>query len=180
MDKNRRQLAVASSDARAGRAQDLEYVLGEGPMCDVARSGRAVAATGSGLMDRWPHYGRGVLDLGLRAAAAVPLTCEGDQFGVMAVFDEARLPLKADFRRIATALAADVLLGPDGDPLLYGDIDVQDVVHQATGMILAQGEVTTTDALALIKARAFREGTTTADIARRIVDSDLRLTGEPE
>ncbi|WP_306320296.1 MULTISPECIES: hypothetical protein [unclassified Streptomyces] len=34
------------------------------------------------------------------------------------------------------------------------------------------------DALVLIKARAFRDGTTTSDVANRIVHSGLRLTGE--
>ncbi|MEU6820476.1 GAF domain-containing protein [Streptomyces atriruber] len=180
LDKNRQQVAVTSSDACACRAQDLEYVLGEGPMRDVARSGRAAAAAHLDLVTRWPFYGRGILDLGLRAASAVPLMSGAYRFGVLAVFSEVRLPLEADLRRIAAALAEQVLFGPDGDPLLYGDIAEQSPVHRATDRVRLQEECTATDALDLIKARAFREGTTTVDIARRIVEADLRLTSEPE
>ncbi|MFI0242980.1 ANTAR domain-containing protein [Streptomyces sp. NPDC016845] len=178
LDAERRQLAVTSSDARAAQVQEVEYVLGEGPVGEAAVSGRAVAAAGPELAQRWPNYARGVFGLGVRAAAAVPLACAGTRLGVLAVFDEARLPPEADLTRIATALTTDVLLGPDGDPLLYGDIDVLDVVHQATGMLLAHGARTPADALALIKARAFRDGTSSADIARQVVDCGLRLTGE--
>ena len=61
LDENLRQLAVASSDQRAGKVQDLEWVLGEGPVWEAARSGGAVAAAGSDLVARWPSYGRGIL-----------------------------------------------------------------------------------------------------------------------
>lgn len=181
LDESRLRLAVASSDARAEKAQDLEYVLGEGPACDVARTGRAVAASGSELVASWPNYGPGILALGLQAAAAVPLTSgAGKCFGVMAVFDQRRLPARADLRRIATALTKDILLGRDGDPQLYGNVDEHPVVHQATGMVGVQEDCSPADALDLIKARAFLDGTTTDDVARRIVHSGLRLTDGAE
>ncbi|MEV8321217.1 GAF domain-containing protein [Streptomyces sp. NPDC059900] len=93
LDNNLQQLAVTSSDPRAAQAQDLEYVLGEGPMYEASRHGCAVAAVGSGLEARWPQYGRSVMDLGLRAAAAIPLTSERWRFGVMAVFAGDGLPI---------------------------------------------------------------------------------------
>ncbi|MEU6847920.1 GAF domain-containing protein [Streptomyces sp. NPDC046716] len=180
LDGSMQQLAVATSDARAGRAQDLEYVLAEGPMCDAARSGRAVAAADPDLVTRWPNYGPGVLDLGLRSAAAVPLRSGARRVGVLAVYGEVHLPVEADLRRFAAALVQQVLFGPDGDPLLYGDIDEQSVVHQATGSVLVEEECTVEDALDLIKARAFRDGTTTVDVSRRIVESGLRLASDLE
>lgn len=180
LDQSVRQLAVASSDQRAERAQDLELVLGEGPIGEAARTGGAVAAAGSDLVARWPVYGRGIRDLGLRAVAAVPLMSGQRRFGVLAVFDHLSPPRPADLQRIGDALIEDVLLGPDGDPLLYGEADVQSVVHQASGMAAETAGCSITDALALIKARSFTEGTTTSDIAHRIVHLGLRLTNEPE
>ncbi|MEU6825728.1 ANTAR domain-containing protein [Streptomyces atriruber] len=180
LDQSLQQLAVASSDARAEKAQDLEYVLGEGPMREASRRGRAVVAVGSELVDRWPQYGRGVLDLGIRAAAAAPLMADRRCFGAIAVFDQTGLSPAAELQDIAAALTTDILLGPDQDPLLHGEIDEQSVIHQASGMVAERADCTIPDALALIKARAFREGATTDGIARRVVHSGLRLTSEPE
>ncbi|MFI6881120.1 GAF domain-containing protein [Streptomyces sp. NPDC050400] len=180
LDEHVRQLAVASSDQRAARAQDLEWVLGEGPIREAVRTGAVVAAEGAGLVARWPAYGRGLHDLGLRAAAAVPLLSGERQFGALAVFDRLSPPRPADLQRVGAALGDDVLLGPDGDPLLYGEADLQSVVHQAAGMSSEAEGCSLADALTLIKARSFTEGTTTRDIAHRIVHQGLRLTIEPE
>ncbi|WP_409237840.1 GAF and ANTAR domain-containing protein [Streptomyces sp. PA5.6] len=180
LDGSLQQLAVASSDPRSGKAQDLEYVLGEGPMREASRSGRAVAAVGPDLVARWPHYGRGVMDLGFRATAAMPLMAELRCFGAIAVFDRVGLPPEAELKRMAAALSTDILLGPDRDALLHGDIDEKSVVQQASGMVAVMEGCTIPDALVLIKARAFREGVTTDDIARRVVHSGLRLSSEAE
>ncbi|GCD44795.1 GAF domain-containing protein [Streptomyces paromomycinus] len=180
LDADLRQLAVAFSDRRARKAQDLEYVLGEGPAHDAVRSRFPVIAAGTGLLTRWPGYGREISGLGLRVAAAVPLTVAGTCFGALAVYDRRRPPQQADLDRAASALIEEVMLGPDGDPLLYGDIDQQIVVHQATGMVSAREGCSLSDALALIKARAFVKERTADEIAHQVVHSRLRLSSDPD
>ncbi len=180
LDPNMQRLAVASSDERAERAQDLGWVLGQGAKREAARSGEPVAAAGSDLLARWPAYGCGIHDLGLRAVAAVPLTAAGTRLGVLVVYDHESLPRPANLQRIGAALTEDILLGPDGDPWLYGETDLHDEVHQATGITAQREGCGITDALALIKARSYTDGTTTSDIAHRIIHHGLHLTNEPE
>ncbi|MEV8321512.1 ANTAR domain-containing protein [Streptomyces sp. NPDC059900] len=63
---------------------------------------------------------------------------------------------------------------------MYGDVDEQSMIHQAIGMVSAKEGCSIPDALALIKARAFRENVTTDDVAHRIVHGGLRLASEPQ
>ncbi len=90
-------LAVASSDERAERAQDLGWVLAK------ARKKRRRAYRWRGgrrglrsVLARWPAYGSGIHDLGLRAAAALPLTAAGTRIGVLVVYDHESLPRLTD------------------------------------------------------------------------------------
>ncbi|WP_372351025.1 ANTAR domain-containing protein [Streptomyces sp. KL116D] len=100
--------------------------------------------------------------------------------GVLAVYDHESLPRPADLQRIGAALTEDILLGPGGDPWLYGETDLHSEVHQAAGITAEREGCSVADALVLIKARSYTEGTTTSDIAHQIIHHGLRLTNEPE
>ncbi len=49
-------------------------------------------------------------------------------------------------------------------------------IHQATGMVVAQLGVSPTDAFARLRAHAFTQGTTLAEVARAVVARRLRFT----
>ncbi|MFE0101877.1 GAF and ANTAR domain-containing protein [Streptomyces sp. NPDC059009] len=172
------QLAVAASDVRSGEAQDLEYILSEGPALDAARSGRRVSASGTAIERRWPSYGCGLSELGIDSVIALPLTVSSSCIGALTLFDP---PLRAaerdsgSFREVAEALAKSILLGPEADPDLYGNTDHRATVHQAAGSLSIQAGCTVTDALDLIKARAFSEGKPSAEVARRVLSGELKL-----
>jgi hypothetical protein len=170
------QLAVAASDRPSRGAQDLEYVLTAGPGRDAARNRRAVYAAGSALERRWPGYGSGLASLGLRAVAALPLRVPAGCIGALTVFDpRPTLARAGTFREVADALAVGVLIGPDGDPDLYGGTDLRAVVHQAAGVLSQQTGGSTGDALALIKARAYTLDEPLEAVARRIISGALKL-----
>jgi hypothetical protein len=61
--------------------------------------------------------------------------------------------------------------------LLDGDAvwAVRSVVHQATGMLIAQLGVTPDDALAILRAHAFAQGATVESIAEQVVQRRLDL-----
>ncbi|MGH4032149.1 GAF and ANTAR domain-containing protein [Actinomycetota bacterium Odt1-20B] len=172
------QLAVAASDVRSGEAQDLEYVLGEGPSVDAVRSGTRVSASGTAIERRWPSYGGGLSELGIGSVIALPLTVSSSCIGALTLFDP---PSRAaergsgSFREVAEALAKSVLIGPEADPDLYGNTDHRASVHQAAGVLSVRVGCTVADALDLIKARAFSEGKPSEEIARRVLSGELRL-----
>ncbi|HEX3787405.1 MAG TPA: GAF domain-containing protein [Pseudonocardiaceae bacterium] len=181
------QAMVATSNATARAAHDLEFVLGEGPTTDASASGRPLTATGSALLDRWPHYGVAVAELGVQAVVATPLTLPSVCLGVLCAFDSHTLlhdDVADSVDRVADALTHSVLLttetptdDEDGIPdlPLFTEADYRAVVHQAAGMVSVQCECAIDDALVMIRARAFTDGTPVDTIAGLIVAGSLRL-----
>ncbi|WP_037576846.1 hypothetical protein [Phaeacidiphilus oryzae] len=178
------QVAVAASDVPGRRAQELEFVLGEGPVTEAVAGRSVITAAERELVERWPAAGPELLRLGIGVVQAVPLagSTAGSCLGVLAVFGAGPgLPAPPDrVRDCAEGLLREVLLGTDADPELYGGIDHRDVVHQAAGMLSARLGRPTLDVLAMIKARAWTESSTTSAIARQIVDGQLDLSGEQQ
>ncbi|MER5253299.1 ANTAR domain-containing protein [Streptomyces sp. NPDC002855] len=170
------QLVVAASDRSSRGAQDLEYVLTAGPGRDAVRGRRAVYASGQALERRWPGYGSGLAALGLTSVAALPLKVSSDCIGALTVFDPSSALARAGkFREVADALADGILIGPDSDPCLYGGADLRAVVHQAAGVLSEQAGSSVSDALALIKARAFALGVPLESVSRRVISGELDL-----
>ncbi|MEU6824052.1 GAF domain-containing protein [Streptomyces atriruber] len=176
VDSAHNQLAVAVSDGPALAAQDLEYVLGEGPCRDASSRRQPVHSAGDEIERRWPGYGPGLTSLGVTSVLAVPLETQTGCFGALAVFDpRPGLVGSTGLAEVTDALTRIVLLGPDADPELYGGTDHRAAVQQASGVLSVRVACSIGDALALIKARAFAEETTTEAIARRILDGDPYL-----
>ncbi|KPI12002.1 GAF domain protein [Actinobacteria bacterium OK074] len=176
LDTEQNQLAFAVSDQRSRAAQDLEYVLGEGPGQDAASQRRPVRVSGAGIEARWPGYGPSLISLGIASVAAVPLRTRDSCIGSLTVFDpRPAVARPARLAEVAAALTRIVLLDPDADPDLYGGTDIRATVHQATGMLSVMLGCSVADALALIKARAFAEEVSPDTVARRIVHGDRKL-----
>ncbi|MER5951372.1 GAF and ANTAR domain-containing protein [Streptomyces sp. NPDC001904] len=176
VDSDQHQVATASSDQPASEAQDLEYVLGEGPALDAVAARAPVDVSGAALSGRWPGYGPAVAALDIGHVVAVPLEAPGECIGALAVFDPpSQSESTARFSRIADALARSVLLGGDAVPGLFGGIDYRAVVHQAAGVVAVQVDCSVADALELVKARAFADGRPIGDVARDIVNRQLKL-----
>jgi len=170
------QLALAASDQPARAAQELEFLLGEGPAREATSRVRPVTAVGTALLDRWPGYGPAVAELGIAEVAAVPLSLAGACVGALAVFDPAPgIVGTGTFAEVAEALTRSMILNPNGDPGLYGGADLRAEVHQAAGMVSVQLDCSVADALELIKAHAFAEGVSANTVAEGIVQGRLRL-----
>jgi AmiR/NasT family two-component response regulator len=58
---------------------------------------------------------------------------------------------------------------------MFDDRDLRPVVHQAAGMLCVQAGCPISDALALIRARAFADAEPVEATAMRIVSGHLRL-----
>ncbi|NEB79868.1 ANTAR domain-containing protein [Streptomyces sp. SID14478] len=176
VDGERNQVATASSDQPARAAQDVEYVLGEGPALDAVHARGPVTAAGDSLRSRWPTYGPAVEELGIGQVVAVPLATPGGCIGALAVFDRAgAVASTAVLTCVADALTRSVFLGRDAVPELFGGIDYRVEVHQAAGMVAVHLGCPAADALELVKARAFGDGRLIGDVARDIVSGQLRL-----
>ena len=184
---------VAVTDGPAATMEELQFTLGEGPCVDSIDTGRPVlvadlARSGSG---RWPGFSAGALEAGIRAIFAFPLQVGGIRLGVLDLYRDETGVLSDD--QLAEALsfadaATAVLLHlqaqayPDGDGGLTAVPVIEDraEVHQATGMVAFQADVTLAQALVLLRARAFAMDRPIVSLARDVLSGVVSLTKDSD
>jgi hypothetical protein len=173
---------VAASDATARAAHDLEFVLGEGPAHLAAARGQTIQAAGTALNDLWPQYGPAVARLGVRAVIAVPLLPPAGLGAVCAYASHPAICKDAEMAaiRFADALPLNLARGAwaaddVADLPLLGEAGFPAAVHRAAGMVSQQCGCEITDALALLRARAFSTGRPAEEVATRVLRGELHL-----
>jgi hypothetical protein len=168
---------LSATDPLAERVEELQDVLREGPSLDAFRTGRPVAEGPAGQQSRWPTLSQ-LLSESHEAILlyAVPMMPDSRVLGVVSMYRHAGAPLEFD-REGAQFLAGAIgvaLLGglgrTDSAELVWS---TRDRVHQATGMVVAQLRIPPADALALLRAHAFADGMTLADVADDVVTRRL-------
>jgi hypothetical protein len=153
-----------ATDATADLLEELQFTLGEGACMDAARTGHPVLVPDTGEVNgtaRWPVYAAAVVEAGVGAVFALPLQWATINLGVLDLYRRAPGSLPPEQLRDAVAavdIAALMLLGLRTDP---GETTVWDrswanrvEIHQATGMVVAQLDVSATDAFARLRAYA--------------------------
>jgi hypothetical protein len=172
---------LATAGPRAEQVAELQFALGEGPCLDAAISGEAVFAVDLETQSaRWPVFSTAAVELGVRAEFSLPL-----QVGLVGLgtLDLSRAePGMLDDESLALALTAadiatDALLllqsssgGADLSRILEPAGADRLVVHQATGMISVQLDGSTADAMASLRAAAFRSGRSIHAVATDVVE----------
>ena len=177
---------VCASDAQAARLDELQIDLGEGPCWD------AVATLQPVLIDRfddvshspWPMFTAALAPDTIGALFAFPLVVGTLSIGAVDLY--ATQPATLNTTQIKNAsLLADIaarqvlrreLSLADHDP--NGERDntqeySRRVVHQATGMVLAQLNIPAADALLVIRGHAYAHGLTVRDVASRVVERHI-------
>ena len=179
---------VGASNDGARTLEELQFTMGEGPCLDASRSGRPMLHRdlARNAPTLWPMFGPAVLDAGIAAVFAFPLQLGGIQLGVLDVYRDEPGPLDAEQigDALAYADAAVVLLlhlqhetesGKSLHPELIDPLDYRPEVHQATGMISVQTAVGLTEALLLLRARAFSAERSLVDLARDVIARRMRF-----
>lgn len=185
---------VAATDGQARQLEELQFTVGEGPCLDASRDGRPVlqpdlSETGP---RRWLIFGPAVLDSGVAALFAFPLQVGAIRLGVLDIYRTTTGSLNAG--QLAEALAfADaavlVLLhlqeqvnpGEGLHPELIDASGWHSEIHQSTGFIAVQAAVGLTEALLILRARAFSDNRPILDVARDVLARRLKFRpgGDP-
>jgi GAF domain/ANTAR domain len=183
---------VCATDDVAAQVEDLQFSLGEGPCMDAVHAGVPVlvpdlTAPGSVAVQRWPAFMDAAADAGIRAVFAFPLSVGAIRVGALDLYRDSVGELSED-QLSAALLAADAaalsLLYLDTDePSLFADEPSRHTgfhleVHQATGMVQAQLNVTIDEAFLRLRARAFADGRSVRDVAADVVARRLRFDRE--
>ena len=180
--------SVCSSNRVSALIEDLQYTLGEGPCVDAYQQNRPVLAPDlAGAGGRlWVAFSPPAVSAGAVAVFAFPLRVGAIRIGALNVYRDRPGPLDDEqyadgvvlagvAARAVLALQADAPPGMLGAELEAGS-DFRFVVHQASGMVSAQLEVTIGEALVRLRAFAFAHDRPLATVAEDVVARRLRFT----
>jgi hypothetical protein len=178
---------LAGAGPHASTVTGLQMDLGEGPCLQAHASGVPVflpdlAAEGA---NRWPAFAAAALAAGVHAEFSLPLTvgpggigtldlCR-DRPGMLSEEHLADALVTADIARDAVLYQPYAPGGRGLEELLGTGGTDRIVIHQATGMIAAQLNDTTSNALARLRAAAFASGRPMYDIAQDVVERRVRF-----
>jgi hypothetical protein len=182
--------SVCTTDAVSSLIEQLQYELGEGPCVDAYRQDLPVSEPD--LADpataRWLAFTGPAVDAGARAVFGFPLQVGAVRLGALNLYRDVPGPLTddqhADALIMAGIVAQALLLLQAGAPPgtvaaeLEENADFLYVVHQASGMVAAQLEVTVGQALIRLRAFAFGNDRALNDVARAVVDRELRFDAQ--
>jgi len=177
-----------ATDPTAELIEDLQFTLNEGACMEAAATGSPVLVPDvSDRVDtaRWPVFAAAVAEqTDAVALFALPLQWGAVNLGVLDLYRRTPGALTRE-QRLDAISATDVAALKMLDARTGSIADGLDAatsgraeIHQATGMVLAQLDISAEAALARLRARAFVEQRLLIDVARDVVDRRLRFTDE--
>ncbi len=179
--------SVCSTDEVSALIDELQYTLGEGPSPDAYRLGCPVFESdlASPVIPRWVAFSPPAVSAGVRAVFTFPLRVGSERLGVLSFYRNRRGPLMDDQQADAIVLAsvvARILLtkqgsGPRDDiaPTIVDDVGIRSVVHQATGMVAAQLQISVAEATSRLRGFAFSTDRTISEAAEMVVSRTYRF-----
>lgn len=182
--------SVCTTDHVSALIEQLQYDLGEGPCLDAYNRDRAVLEPDLAhpARARWPAFTPAALHAGARAVFGFPLQVGAARLGALNLYRGAAGPLGDDQHGDALLMAGIVARAlmvlqagaPPGTVAaeLEANADFQYVVHQASGMVAAQLDVSVGQALIRLRAHAFGNERGLTDVARDVVDRRLRFDAQ--
>ncbi len=179
--------SVCTTDDVSSLIEQLQYDLGEGPCVDAYQQDRPVLEPdlADPTIPRWLAFSGPVLNAGVRAVFGFPLQVGAVRLGALNLYSDRPGQLTAN-QHADALVAADIaaqavlVLQADAPPgklaaALEAGADFQYVVHQASGMVAAQLEVTVGQALVRLRAYAFGNDRPLAEVAHEVVARTLRF-----
>jgi hypothetical protein len=180
--------SISVTDALAGRVDELQLDLGEGPCWDALSYRRPVMepdlSTPSSVS--WPAFLHAIRDEQVGAIFAFPLLFGPLEIGAVDLYSVAPVSLTSKQQEQTLVLSAIIsriiLRNAINDDGLPGETTSfsRRLIHQATGMVLAQIGTTAEDAHLILQARAFAENRTMREVAQDVLDRQIRFSALPE
>ncbi|KAA0921250.1 ANTAR domain-containing protein [Streptomyces apricus] len=176
---------VWSTPGRSADLEDAQYTLGEGPALDACRHRSLIALPDLQRTDphRWPAFLPEAERFGVRALFCFPLHLGAVCLGVFTAQRATPAPLDAAQMNDAFILSAAITAA-----LIRDDAQRQSfvwaepsttlhraVVHQATGIISVQADVSLAQAMVLLRAHAYRTEKPLLETAEEVVARRLHF-----
>lgn len=187
--------AVCTTDTVSRLIEELQFTLGEGPCVDAFHHDRPVLEPdlAQPAAPRWVAFAGPAIAAGARAVFGFPLQVGAVRLGALNLYRDEAGPMSdeqhADALVMADVSAAAVLMmqanASPGDLAveLESGSDFRYVVHQASGMVAVQLDVTIAQAMIRLRSYAFGNDRPLTEVAQDVVARRLRLdagTGEKD
>ncbi|CAA9301696.1 MAG: hypothetical protein AVDCRST_MAG48-1374 [uncultured Friedmanniella sp.] len=181
---------LGASDPVAMRAERLQTTVGEGPCLDAVQTPLPLTAGLEQLRERWPVFAAEFLrQTPYRSVASLPLIPPrgGRRLGALDLYRTSAEPMDTQLLfQLATSVGSPAAAMLAGAPVREDDAGVTmpvwldtDLVHSrmdvwsAVGVLVAASSLQNTDALALLRAYAYGQGTSLDDVAARLTAGGL-------
>ena len=181
---------VCSTNGVCDLIEQLQFTLGEGPSVDAYHHQRPVLEPDLAfpINPRWLAFAGPTLDAGVRAIFGFPIRVGAVRLGALSLYRDQPGSLTDDQHADSLVMAdiaarAVLVLQSNAEPgQLAAELEegasFQYVVHQATGMVAAQLEVSAGRALIRLRAYAFANDLPLVEVARDVVTRTLRFHAE--
>lgn len=179
--------SVCTTNAVSALIEDLQYALGEGPCVDAYQTDRPVAEPdlANPSTPRWLAFREPALEAGVRAVFGFPLQVGAVRLGALNLYCDRPGRLSGEQHADAIVMAdvaaqailvlqADAPAGRLASELEAG-ADFQYEVHQASGIVAAQLDISLGQALIRLRAHAFGNDIPLPEVARAVVARRLRF-----
>ncbi|MCS5522188.1 GAF and ANTAR domain-containing protein [Curtobacterium flaccumfaciens pv. oortii] len=178
---------VSATDDVATRVDEIQFDLSEGPCWTALANDAPVLETDVVRRPNaaWPAFHEAVRNEPVGAVFAFPVAFGPFPLGAVDVYVPEPATIEDDTVRQAMTLASAVSrrvlrralrsIADEDDALLDRSPSSRRVVHQATGVVLAQLDISPEDAYLLLQGHAFARRTTMRRVAEEILDGTVRF-----
>ena len=174
---------IAATDAQAARLDELQFDLGEGPCWDALRYRRPILEPDIRQRPQrvWAAFSPAISDQEVGALFAFPMLIGPLKIGAVDMYARDAVSLDHE-QTVRAAQLTDIVarrvlqqaLGPLAEDAKEAEGKYsRRIVHQATGMVLAQLGISPEDAHMVIRAHAFSTDQTMMDVSREILEGRL-------
>jgi hypothetical protein len=175
---------ISASDDLAARLDELQFDLSEGPCWQAIAGRRPVLAPALGSRGNadWPTFAAAAANAGVNSMFAFPLVVGSLSVGAVDLYSLPEVDLTRD--QCLQAIAMSEIIGRHvlRHAIRAGEIpDAEEepggfsrrVVHQATGIVIAQLGISADDARLVVQGHAFAVGRPMKEVARDILTGAL-------
>ncbi|WP_241973347.1 GAF and ANTAR domain-containing protein [Cryobacterium sp. TMT2-15-1] len=180
---------VCASDASAARLDELQFDLGEGPCWEALTTRRPVLNSDIRHHGNpaWPVFTQSIDETDVGSVFAFPMVVGTLDIGAVDLYSrrprtltgvqiaDATMLVKIAARQVLRRVLLSHTMKPDPDA---DEGYSRRVVHQATGMVLAQLNVGASDALLILQGYAFSHARTVREVADDVVARKVDFTSE--
>lgn len=182
--------SVCTTDDVSHLIEELQYSLGEGPCVDAFNDDIPVLEPdlADPEMARWLAFSPPAIEAGIRGIFGFPMQLGAVRLGALNLYWDRPGALTDEQHSNALIMAGiaaqAVLILQAGAPAgglaaeLAASGDFQSVVHQASGMVAAQLDVSVAHALIRLRAYAFGNNRSLKDVAQSVVRRETRFNAD--